>query len=803
MGELRYALRGIKRQPLFTVIVVTMLTLGVGGATAMFSVVRGVLLKPLPYDHADELVWMYGAFKLADAAAVSPPDFLDYRARNQVFQSLGAMVIGPSAVTVARAGGPERLNAASVSAGLITTLGVRPILGRDFRAGEERKAGGAPIIISERLWHEQFQGSREVLGTTLRVDQTVRTVVGVMPERYALPFDSFIRLTDPVDLYVPIAFDEAETQVRRFHFLRLIGRLKPGVAMLEAQSQMDAIARQLAAAYPENETWKLRQVPLHERIVGDMRRVLSVLMGAVLLLLLVACVNVAGLLLARGVLRRPEIFVRVALGASRGRVVAQLLTEALTLACLGAVGGLVVAFWIVQAVKRLGPLDLPRLPDVTVDFLVVVFAGSLSILAALLFAAAPAIFAAHQDSASFLREGSRAIAGRSRSRVRQTLVIAQVASACTLVAVAGLFVQSLWRLQAVETGFSTRDVVLTHISLPQDSFDSDQKLAVWYQSLLERLSSTAGIEAAGLASAPPLVGAGDTAVHPQGEPPLSDKDRRFAQLRYVDGDYFFALEMPIVAGRALSPTDRVGTPPVVVISRRMADQFFPHENPIGQYLVIDRGEMTTAEIVGVVGDARLFGQAQEPPATMYLSSRQLPRGATHLVVRMNNLSEAGAVLRAIVRSHDETVAIGRVQFLQSLLDDSLAQPRFRTMLIALFAGVALMLTLGGLYGTVSWVVSQRTREFGIRSALGARPGELLVTVLSEGFRLVLVGTVLGLTGGLVAARLLRDLLFEERGSDPAVMVAVTLGLATLGLAAMIGPALRAGRTDPAVVLRSE
>ena len=302
---------------------------------------------------------MYGAFRVADSAAVSPPDFLDYRARNQVFASLGAMVIAPSTVTAAKASGPERLTMAYVSAGLITTLGVSPMAGRDFLREEESSTAAQPVLISERLWREQFGGSPDALGRTVRVDDKVRTIIGVMPAGFALPFDSFIRLADPVDMYAPLAFNDSEFQVRRFHFLRLIGRLKPGVSIREAQANMDTVARQLEATYPENETWKLRLLPLHERVVGDLRQVLFVLFGAVLLLLVVACANVAGLLLARGVFRQNELALRAALGATRRGVFAQLLVESLALASMGAAGGVVLGWWLVQLMKRLGPADLP------------------------------------------------------------------------------------------------------------------------------------------------------------------------------------------------------------------------------------------------------------------------------------------------------------------------------------------------------------------------------------------------------------------------------------------------------------
>ncbi len=803
MGRWRDALRFTSTQPFLTIAIAAMLALGIGGATAMFSAVQGVLLKPLPYEHPEALVWMFGAFRQADSAAVSPPDFLDYRAREHVFRSLGAMVIAPSTVNVARPRGPERLSMATVSAGLITTLGVTPIVGRDFRRDEEKAAAEPPVIISERLWRAEFGSSTQVLGKTLRVDDRVRTVVGVMPDGFALPFDPFIRLTDPVDLYAPIAFDDSENQVRRFHFLRLIGRLDSGVSMREAQAQMDTIARQLEAAYAENETWTLRLVSLHERMVGDLRRVLLVLFGAVLLLLVVACANVAGLLLARGMQRQNELVLRMALGASRRSVFAQLMRESLSLASLGAVGGGVLALWLVQLMKRLGPSDVPRLSNIGLDPTVVAFAILLTGVTTVLVGVVPALHACRQDAADALRQGARSTGARGRTVLRNSFVVAQIAVSCTLLAAAGLFVRSLSRLEAVDPGFAARGVVLSQLSLSRETFDTDAKLAGWYESLLGQLSSTPGVEAAALASAPPLVGAGDTAVHPEGHAPASDAERRFAQLRYVDGQYFRALGMRVLSGRTFTPEDRVGAPPVVVISETMARQFFQQTNPIGQRLVIDGAPPTAAEIVGIVADARLFGQMTDAPSTMYLTSRQSPRPTTHVVLKVANPSIAGPMLQAIVRSLDRTVAVGRVQSLETLLAESLSQPRFRTVLAVLFAVLALSLTLGGVYGSVSWAVTQRRREFGIRSAVGARPRQLLAMVVRQGTLVVSLGAALGLGGAVIGGRLVRDLLYDTRPFEPIVVVGVTLLLAIFAVLTMIAPAWRAGSTDPAVTLRAE
>jgi putative ABC transport system permease protein len=454
--------------------------------------------------------------------------------------------------------------------------------------------------------------------------------------------------------------------------------------------------------------------------------------------------------------------------------------------------------------KTLGPPDLPRLNDIAVDPVVVAVALLVGGITSLAFGVLPALHAAKEDASQVMREGVRSVGSTSRTRMRHVLVLVQVGMACTLLVSAGLLVQSLWRLQSVDPGFTARGVALAHIALPRDKYEDEARAGTWFGMLLERLASAPGVEAAGLGNTPPLTGADDTAMYRLGRPPASDKDRQFAQLRYVDGEYFAVLRIPLVAGRTFSAADQPRTAPVVVISRRMAEDFFPGESAVGRHLVIDRGEPTTAEVVGVVGDARLFGQQNDAPPIAYLSCRQMPGVSTHIVLRLaGDPAGAGPLLRDVVRGLDPTVAIDRVQTLDALLAESLAQPRFRTALLVLFAVVALVLTLGGLYGTLAWMVAQRTQEFGIRVALGASPRELVRLTIREGARIVVPGALLGLAGGVAAGRLIRNLLFQVTPFEPAVLVGVSAGLAALGLVAMLGPARRAGRVDPAVALRAE
>jgi putative ABC transport system permease protein len=804
MNDIRYAFRLIARKPGFASVVVATLALGIGGATAMFSIVYGVLLEPLPYHEPDRLVWMFGAFRGNDSAAVSPPDFLDYRSEQDAFSSIAAMMIVPAGVTVAAPGGPERLLAGRTSAAMLTTLGVRPVAGRDFQVTDESLSAPRVAIISDRLWQDRFARSPDVVGQTLVVDRQAHAIVGVFPAGFELPFDPFIRLSGPLDLLLPFPFDAEEARVRRFHFLRAIGRLAPGRTLHGAQSQMDVIARRLEAAYPENETWRLRLLPLLERLVGQVRPALLMLLAAVGLLLLIACANVMSLLLARATTRQGEIAVRAALGASRGRIMRQLLTEGLVLALVGGAAGLALASWIVAVVKRAAPASIPRLQGVGIDPVVVGFSAGIACVATLVFALAPAVRIVRSGDASRLKEGARGADGSERASLRRGLVVMQVALSLALLVGAGLLARSLARLQAVEVGFAS-DVLLAEIALPPEVYGSLDKVEAFFTALSERLNGLPGIEAAALATSPPLAGANDTSVYPEGEPPAAPADRRFAQIRWVQGDYFGALGIPVLRGRVFDDrADGPGAPPVVVISRNMAEKFFPGRDPIGQRLVVDLQDAVTVEVAGIVGDARVFGQAEEAPTLLYMSSRQFPTNYMHVIVRTAAAPAAmGAPIRGTVQTLDPALSIARLRSMRDLLRDSVAQPRLRTILVAAFAAVALVLSLTGVYGIVAFTVGQRTREIGIRLALGATGREVVRMILRQGAVVVGLGLLVGLGLAFGASRLLGSLLYEIGPSDPLVFTVVPLAVGAAALLAAALPARRAARIEPVRALRAE
>jgi putative ABC transport system permease protein len=800
MRDIREALRRLARQPGFAALVVTTLALGTGVASAMFAVIHGVLLKPLPYTKPDGLVWMYGAFRLSQTAAVSPPDFVDYRDRNDVFGSLGAMTIGVANVTVQGSEGPSRLQASTVSAGLLSML-VMPVSGRDFTRDEERLESGA-IIVTERFAAERFGSAAMAIGRAVVVDGQARSIVGIVPSTFRLPYDDFIRLREPVDLFVPLPLDAPDARVRRFHWLRLVGRLEPSVTLPQAQARMDVIARQLEAAYPENETWRLRLMPLYERMVGAVRPMLRMLMAGVVLLLLVACSNVASLLLVRAADRQGEVAIRSALGASRWRVLRHALVESSFLWLCGAAAGLLLAWWTLAGVKQLAP-TLPRASELGLDGPVALFAIGIAFVTTILFGWI-AVFAGTRGGLTLsMSDVGRTTERRGRSRARAVVMVAQVAASAVMLTSAGLLTQSFARLMSIDPGFATGNVFLAQVSLPDSRYTTDTAIETAFSLLLERVSVAPEIESVALATVPPLTGATDTAVHAEGRPPASARDRMFAQIRRVQGDYFQTLRIPIVAGRPLrDDIDRPGSLPAAVVTASVAARAFGSDPPLGRRLVVDFGKPTTVEIVGIVADVRQFGPESGPPPTVYLSARQLPSAFMHVVLRVaGDAAVVGSTLRENLRSIDPALAPSPVRSMQGLLDESVAQPRLRMLLTGAFSSIALTLTLVGLYGTLAYGVSRRRRELGIRLALGAQRRQVLGLIARQGALIVVTGLAIGLVSAAFLTRFLTTLLFEVQPLEPLIFAGVPLVIGATALVPILVPALRAARVNPLTALR--
>jgi putative ABC transport system permease protein len=797
LQDLKYAMRGLVKRPLFAALIVATLALGIGANTAMFSIVNSVLFRPLPYERPTELVYMYGAFRQGSQAMVSPPDYLDYRDRNSVFSSLAARTVFGTAVITGTTE-PERVASSIASANFFTTLGVKPYRGRVFLP-EEEQGDHAVAILSYGLWQRRYAGDVRIIGKTIPIDGRPHTVIGIMPP--------VLDRTMDVQIWRPIPFRTNEMSVRRFHFLRLVGRLKPGVTIAQAQRHMDGIARDLAAQYPENESWRLDLVPYRDVVIGGVGPVLLVLLGAVGVVLLIACGNVASLLLARASARSGEMAVRTALGAGRSRLVRQLLTESLLLGVAAGVAGLVLGHYLLVMVRAVGDGMLPRLAEVEIDGTVLAFTFGVSLLTSLVFGAAPALHAARTDLAAMMKSLGKSSAARSGVSTRDVLVVAQVALSVVLLVGAGLLVRSLWRLQDVKTGFDPSGLVAASVSLPPTKYTNrDAEVRFWDQ-FFERVRAIPGVESVAATTLFPLRGGGDTYFYIDGRPPATDADKMNATVSSVTEDYFTTMRIPLVVGRVFNTSDRAGAG-VMIVSDALARRLFPGASALGKRLVVDFGKPFVGEIVGVVGDVRIYGQANDAPEVMYFASRQPNAGwgvgFGNLATRVRGDPEAVASqLRAAVRALDPDVPLSAIQSVESILYDSVAAPRFRTQLLVGFAAVALVLAVVGLYGMLAYSVTQRSREMGIRMALGARPTAVFRMVIRQGMALVVVGIVLGVAGAFGATRLLAAQLFAVKATDPMVFGFVAITLAVAGLAACIVPARRATKADPIAALRMD
>lgn len=807
------ALRSLRRRPAFSLGVTLVLALGIGASAAMLTLVHHVLLAPLPYPDPDRLVWGWGTWRGGDRVSVSPPDYLDYREESRSFASLAAMNSFLARFNLSGGGPPERVGGAFVSANFLDTLGLTPALGRSFTV-EEEVAGAEPVaMIGYGLWQRRFGGDPSVVGSTLQVDGQSRTVIGVLPAGLDFPADA--------EIWQPIPFRGPETSVRRFHFLRVIGRLAPEVTLGQAQAEVDAIARRLEAAYPgSNETWRMSLVPLHERMVGSARVPLLVLLGAVGLVLLIACANVATLLLVRAFGRRAELAVRSALGASRSDLLGGLLAESLVLGFAGAALGFAGASVLLSLAGRFAPDALPRLAEVQVDATVLLAVIAVTAVSLVLAALAPAWRVTRRDVSSGLRPGRRAAGTGLRARGRSVLVVAQVAMSVTLLIAALLLLRSYAALQAVDPGFEPRGLVVAEVPLPRVGYEEDHRRVALFSELLQRVSALPGVERVAGAEGLPLVSSGgDTRVWRADRSPQAegeDASVLYPQIRHATPDYFASLRIPRVRGRVFRESDGLDAPPVALLNETAARQLFDDgEDPLGRQVVVDLGDPWTAEVIGVVGDTRLFGLANPAPPAIYLPQWQQPTGVLRLAIggpasgttsgpAAESLTAALApALRRILDELDPELPLTGLERYEDRIADTLAAGRLQTGLLTAFAIVALVLAALGLYGLLTFLVGQRTREMGIRMALGALRGDVLRLVLGRGAVLVGPGLVFGVVASMLLAGFLRSLLFGVSVVDPVALVVGPAVLAVVALVASLVPAHRASRVEPVTALRAD
>jgi putative ABC transport system permease protein len=797
--EIRYSIRTMLKNPSFTAVAVLTMALGIGATTAIFSVLDAVLLQPLPYPEADRLValWEARESRPGRQSNISLPDFLDWRAQNGSFESASAYT--ESTLTRTGDGEPEHLSSAVVSVEFFRTLDVAPALGPGFAPDNETYGNHRVAVISDGYWQRSFGADPNVVGRQIALDGQNYPIVGVLPAGFRVPL-----FAEEPEVWVPLTYQQEDLDERGAHYLRVVARLKPGVDLARARTDMGALSSRLAELYPGDNTGHSAGMgSLRDEIVGDVRPLLLVLLGAVALVLLIACANVANLLLARATVRHREVAVRLALGAGRWRLIRQFLVESVIIAVIGGAIGLALAAWGVDALVAMNAEGLPRTAEIGIDMRVLFFTLAITVVTGIAFGLVPALHASDVGLNDALKESGRSVAA-GRNRARSTFVVVQVALSLVLLVGSGLLLRSLYMLQTVDHGFDSDNVLTMYLSLPEATYpDSEQQLP-FVRALGERLQEIPGVTASGLVLPLPY---SDTTVNfsyrVDDEPEGVGAQSKAASWRGATPGYFRALGIPVVRGRGITDADAEGAQKVIVINETMARTCFGDGDPIGHRLTIGYND-TTCEIVGVVGDTRFANLRTAPTPEMYTSLLQTPWDTMGIVVRADgNPTALAGIVRDRVASIDKTLPVYDVKPMESRLSDSLRQDRFGTVLIGLFAAVALILASIGIYGVMAYLVERRTHEIGILMALGAQPRDVVRLVVGRGMALTLAGILLGVVGAFGLMRLLESLLYGVGTTDPIAFGGMTVVLAAVALAACYIPARRAARIDPAIALRSE
>ncbi|MDQ3906856.1 MAG: ABC transporter permease [Acidobacteriota bacterium] len=800
--DLRYGVRVLLKSPAFTAVAIFVTALGIGANTAIFSVVNAVLLRPLPFDKPEQLVRVFGT-RPARSSFSRPHSYLnfaDMRAQNQTFEGMAAYTGSTSALS--GEGAPEQISGVVASGDIFRVLGTRPFMGR-LLAPEDEKPGGSPaVVISHGLWQRRFGGDPKIVGRVIKLDGQEREIVGVTPAGFRFEF-----IPDATDFWTSIDPGESAYKQRGAIFLEAIGRLKPGVTIEQANADLSVIASRLEQQYQDsNSGVSIRLVPAQEQLVGDLRLTLLVLLGAVGFVLLIACANVANLLLARAAGRHREIAVRAALGAGRGRIVRQLLTESLLLASLGGLLGLLFAVWGVELISAFVPQNVPRFDETSLDLRVLGFTFAASIATGILFGIAPAIQSSKFDLNEALKEGGRTgTDGRGRARVRSLLIVSEVALSLVLLVGAGLLVKSFIKLRSTDPGFNPERTLTASLSLSSVRYDTREKYTNFFTQLVERVRQLPGVESVGAVNPLPLSDNNYSfSFVVVGQPPPAPGQSPSAAARFVTPDYFRAQGVPLREGRYFNDQDKPGGPSSLIVNEAFARRYLPGEDPIGKRLRLGINKFE-GEIVGVVGDIRGDNLAEPGAPEYYVPEPSAGFSDMTLVIRTSTSDPASLTnpLREIVAEMDKDQPLYDVRTMDSLMARSVARQRFSTTLIGLFAALAMLLAAVGIFSVMSFLVAQRTHEIGVRMALGAQPRDILRMIVRHGMTLTLVGVGVGIVASLGLTRLMASMLYQVSATDPLVFGGIAALLSLVALLACYAPARRATKVDPMIALRYE
>jgi len=813
--DLRYAAKSMRKGRAFTAAATLTLALGIGATTAVFSVANGILLRPLPYPQADRVAVLW---RLAPPAAAfggdefpwGRLDFSMFQEHAKTFDSLGAFQ--PDTFNLTGRGDPVLLEGIRASAGFFPSLGVTPALGRFYTAEEDRPGHEHVIVLGDRLWRERFGGDRTILGRSIDLNGFGYTVVGVMPPGFSFPHGEEMLATlefpREAELWVPLSIKPGEAGPSE---LGVVGRMRGGAGIAQAQAELDVFAHTFELRFPTSKGWsRSRAKPLASQIVGDTRRPLLMLLGAVGLVLLIACSNVAGLVLTRSLGRRREFELRTALGAGQGRLMRQLLTESLLLAAAGGALGIVIAAAAIDFVKKFGPVTVPRLQEVGLDPMVLAFCVTLTFLTGLLFGAAPALGVRRGKVGDSFRGGARIAGGHLSPALRNALSVGQVALALVLAVAAGLLARTFYGMLATDSGFKVDRVLTFELSLPSAHYPDPAHEAQLYRKALDKLRILPGIESTGMVHAVPMGGEPDaTMIRIPGRDPKKEA-RPYVNYMFASPGYFATVRTPLLRGREFADTDTLDAPPVTIVNRAMADALWPGEEAVGKQVGVLTPTIPLRTVIAVVANVKQSSLKEKPLPQMYVPYTQSeiknwpPMHTMQVAVRTTaDPAQMTASLRDAMRAVDPDLPLARVATLSTLLDRSLTQPRFAMLLLAAFGVLALTLASIGMYGVISYSVTQRTREIGVRMALGAERASVFSMVLGEGARLAGLGVAIGLAGAFAGARAMSSFLYGVRPSDPLTFGAVSLLLGSVALLACYLPARRAMRVDPVVALRHE